>query len=851
MRYQNNAVFHGFLCVAILFAQLPHPAQAHTCCVPDEERSTEEQIADVNRTFDFLESVLQDLPQQSVQPAAMAKQIGSDPELLFEWVRDNTSYIPYQGVLRGSTGVLIDRQGNSLDRALLLSELLRAHRIPTRLVRGTLSVEDAKRLITASQPTVPPKRKPQRISPAMIAAIRKHAESLGLDTGKILEEMHQQSEAWADLGRRVATAADRQTDQLVEMLGNPEESAGDTMASAIKAAQDHWWIQYAKGETWVDLDPSLRNAQVGHSPAAVQSTHDIPLDQPADSVPEEKLHHQVGVRILVEQWLNGKFQEHEALSLVLLPSRVLTQPIQLLHVPKNWPKDVGPLPREDDLAEYIETYRAQDEWQPILRVGEETLAGQSFNDAGDVLQSATPSSPFGALGGALTGESGPKKSAGILTAEWIEYEVITPDGAKQTHRRELFDLVGPAARNQPAPPAGRLPFGNPAPTIAKPTPSDRTLLERNLALGGATEILPQVCELSPEFLEHLMLSQLVQCRGMVHVLVERENTSTTEDLAKHPLPVLPGRSWLLALARSQWSQITGCHLDQPNILTFHLQPGLGAKDQLIMSGGFDIVHNQRAVYPGTPSAWRNRLRQGVSDTWAETLLASPSRLVDSTAALYAAAEKTETPWTVVRTEEDLGKLSLSKDVTARIAADVKNGFVVVAPTQALVSEDLSAEAWWRIDPATGASLGIGAKGWGQAISEYGLRVSSRRWRGEGLAEYVVVALMVCVVNVAGTLVWLFPPLEDKFSEWRVFGYPRDVDLEAMDDSQRELTFEDSWQVLTRMGSDIVSVLLEVAGGAKNAIPPETLREIVGLGGAFPPLLDAIFEALGFSLPEDR
>ncbi len=37
-----------------------------------------------------------------------------DPEKLFEFVRDRTYWVPYQGALRGARGVLSDRLGSSL-----------------------------------------------------------------------------------------------------------------------------------------------------------------------------------------------------------------------------------------------------------------------------------------------------------------------------------------------------------------------------------------------------------------------------------------------------------------------------------------------------------------------------------------------------------------------------------------------------------------------------------------------------------------------------------------------------------------------------------------------------------------
>ena len=73
---------------------------------------------------DGLEEAVKEIPRDTFDPKAIIKKVGEDPEKLFEWVRDHTFWVPYRGSLRGPTGVLMDRLGNSLDRSFLLAELL-------------------------------------------------------------------------------------------------------------------------------------------------------------------------------------------------------------------------------------------------------------------------------------------------------------------------------------------------------------------------------------------------------------------------------------------------------------------------------------------------------------------------------------------------------------------------------------------------------------------------------------------------------------------------------------------------------------------------------------------------------
>src|SRR6185312_14039863 len=63
------------------------------------------------------------------------------------WVRDRTMWLPYQGELRGPVGVLLDRGGSSLDRALLLAELLRLSGQTVRLAHAMLPADRASALL--------------------------------------------------------------------------------------------------------------------------------------------------------------------------------------------------------------------------------------------------------------------------------------------------------------------------------------------------------------------------------------------------------------------------------------------------------------------------------------------------------------------------------------------------------------------------------------------------------------------------------------------------------------------------------------------------------------------------------
>src|SRR5438093_2347410 len=115
---------------------------------------------EMERAFKALEAAEKEIPRDTFDPKAIVDKVGGDPVKLFEWVRDNTYWVPYQGCLRGYIGVLMDRLGSNLDRALLLAELLRVAGHEVGLARAQLTDEQAPTLLSSLSTVTgdPPRR---------------------------------------------------------------------------------------------------------------------------------------------------------------------------------------------------------------------------------------------------------------------------------------------------------------------------------------------------------------------------------------------------------------------------------------------------------------------------------------------------------------------------------------------------------------------------------------------------------------------------------------------------------------------------------------------------------------------
>jgi hypothetical protein len=138
-------------------------------------------------------------------------------------------------------------------------------------------------------------------------------------------------------------------------------------------------------------------------------------------------------------------------------------------------------------------------------------------------------------------------------------------------------------------------------------------------------------------------------------------------------------------------------------------------------------------------SYRARLEQGVVDTNAEAILASDRPDASNAGSAFASS----TNWTTLRRPADpqLAALNLPDDVRTRIGEELSAGYVVVAPRAPVAIGAEAFTGWWRINPSTGATLGMGSSGWGQEMVEYLIILSA-----EGLALAFLFQYMLCKIQ---------------------------------------------------------------------------------------------------------
>lgn len=674
--------------------------QATEPCLADPEDSLaqlEETLFDLYRQVD---RVQESLPSENFNIQARQRLLGDDPQLLFTWVRDQTVALPYDGALRGGRGVLMDRGGSSLDRSLLLADLLEHAGYPVRLARSELTSEQRQLLVaTAAAASIP----------ALDSAepdLHRHdetelAERFGLDPSEIDHWSGQGDEASERLAQAARALVEPQFDALVGEL-----DPADPALELDWQPGEHWWVQYLDNGNWIDLDPSLPRHNAGDRLASAPEETFAPTDLP------DNRFHRLTIRVIAEQDHGPQIEEHVALAETLATATLHGTPVRLNLQPQGLASPAAMLADPDDVQRLAEAIYSRTEWTPVLMVGEDTRVDRSILSDGSTrdlvdrpAQAQAMQEAAGALGGiGVRGRQRADPDTGPeLSAVFVEFLVSAPGRADETFRRPLMDVRGASQRSP-----------QDAASIKVLEWTDRKRRDRAIQMLSGVEILAQSnwwpASYSIGYLLHGMQKNRLSALGIVQAIRRFDNQSLGRAL-EH---MQPASGALIALAfqrHAQSAQPQRIALTRINLMTEFEQFRL-VDDEPVLAHGFDIIDNRIEVIGDGDDPRRVRLHQGILDTALEALLLQSADEVANASLEYQKALTAGLGWIDTDSLDNLDRLD--PDAARQIREATRDGQVV------LLAQDLATGArphWWRLDPTTGTILGMGPDGRGSALVE--------------------------------------------------------------------------------------------------------------------------------------
>jgi hypothetical protein len=226
------------------------------------------------------------------------------------------------------------------------------------------------------------------------------------------------------------------------------------------------------------------------------------------------------------------------------------------------------------------------------------------------------------------------------------------------------------------------------------------------------------------------LGQLQQSQPGIEVLISKtEQGAGAEPVPQSAVKNLPGH-WpghLALLTRfdivETWSKNHRIYRHEP-LIAIHTAGVSGPSVAMVR---VDIVHDPRraiSLLPTVPAHDPDALvAAGVWDTLVEGSMLDASGKSLGTQRVFALAREQGIDFRTILPgeKERAADLGLAADALQFLIDDLDRGFAVIVPVRTPAGLDRT--GWWRVDPVTGASLGMLDDGRGVEVSEYAIVVT--------------------------------------------------------------------------------------------------------------------------------
>lgn len=667
------------LCV-LLALSWSGPAQAQPApAVRGNAAEPAAAVAGVRTRVNRLVTAVKQAQNEPLDTDALLSAVGRDPAALAKWMREQISYEPYAGFMKGPKGAIVSRRANSADKALLLAEALHATGVKAQLVRGKID--------PAGQPETElpaPDNSPEPDA----AALQTFSATSGIPVDRLrslLDEGRAQRQAVAE---NLWTRFERDFEVVAGQLQSAKVPA--PQPRQFTASDEHWWVRTAAGDLDATIDPR---------PAATEAGVFEIKSLPSDTF------HTLAVRMKIKR---DDGTESVLLDAALRSSDLFGSTLVLGNMPVEGMEKLeklGSAAQAPTPKQVIDALASTTKFQPQLSTPSGPIAGAPFDLAGNVLPMSkgrfdhvadaggAQRDAFGGFGG-LGGGADRNEKKSRLTACWVEFALTGPGGssAPLTIRRDLL-VETQAAGAEAAAPAGNA--------------------QRVLDLLVMREVLVLPEEISPAFVTDAQLDFSAQwvdhLAEIVGTLGQRPLSMKNYTGAPRLSATLLGfgssrRAALRRLRDTRFKDLTYVHA-RPTLVSYMRRFVTGPQPKSV--AGIDILHNDLVALGQNAGDWSGSftLAAGVLDTALEHVCnAGPgphnnsSVLLDQ--ALISGAKPVVGP--------DAAKLS--EAARRQMQADGARVAHIVIPGPSV--------AWYRVDLDTGMSLGFVEGGGGQDTSEY-------------------------------------------------------------------------------------------------------------------------------------
>ena len=598
-----------------------------------------------------------------------------DEEKIVQFLQEKFVYQHYVGLLRGVKGTLNSRAGNALDQSVLLAKLLEDAGFETRVANGKLSHHDALGLVNS-------------IDNAQIS----ETISKGEEFEKALSALTTNTQTKIDWQK--TETYNRYLKSKVELEkifkdNNLVLNNTNVTDEYIKQAQDYFWVEYRMGVTqeWKPAHPALKIGQE----VTVKADNYF-----SKAVPKKYLH-QLKIEAFIQQRISDKLSTHSLM--------------------KPWQKPVA------NLGDVVITYSNGASGSSVQGNIDEVVKKTTYftpifngNSAGSkvfdlkgrlidrqAMNSGAQGAFFQTLGNKMDSALGGLSQKGTdetlmqLTAQWLQFTFIHPNGAEVVQKRYLYQTDNFKVTKQTS-------------TSAK------------LALMSEYNFLTSTGDQSSAYLANVYLSLIDDSIPLLHasaqmVFSDDEKLKYSKKSPANGFELLTQYKFMDSQPNSDNKIIK--YKATANLLGF--KQGFIDSQKAFMA--VDVISNRKSyiikkdnnVFQSTKAAFDSGVWETASEWLPSRFLGMEQSSLD-TLQIQAAAKAQNIPMKILNSDDIKNFKGVKETIIQRLHKEIADGYMVVVPERTPTNAKMT--GWWRINLTTGETLGMTADGGGQSIVEY-------------------------------------------------------------------------------------------------------------------------------------
>jgi hypothetical protein len=653
-------------------AETPHAepmdvAASVAAMSPEERRAAYDfEVEELRARLQRLDAYLHRFPASLTDVDALAGELPT-PDAALAFIRDQIALEPYPGLMKGAAGSLVTRGGNALDRALLLSAILKRKQISTQIAHARLSDDQAQQLLQWITST-------PGATERMLASL--NTMDLPRATRPVQQDLSDALDRRAAANARIVEGAVNGSRPFLEASLKSAGGVGtaDTRRQALESLADHYWVQAVIGGQTVDLDPASASATLGQHLADASETFN------PDDLPDDVFQH-VRVRIVAD------FLDANGLH----ATDVLLQDFKAIDLfGKNVRVAISPQT----------TGATESTCQAIMLVGDRRIEGQPFQ-----LNAHQEADAFSGLG--------TESEDSAVTLGRLSLEVVTrgPHLPEVTSRRVIMDRLDESGT--PAKIAGAFADDGSVRPLLMQTWDGAVSIGTNhplFVLRNVLDTMKAQESMDEKARAHIYLGDAFGADDLAAPTLSKELIGffLASDVTRHLL----GR---------QSAEQTTWYYERPRMAFFRhgfvvgdwAQPGPPR-----FTEGIDLMNSPFQFMGPGAAASRLAIASGVADTALEASL-MPGGAVFNTLPLFAAANSQGVSTLTIGPDQKgrLQEISVPPLIRRALENDLAQGQVLVLPSRLVALNDVQTYGWWSVDPATGFALGKMELGGAQGMVE--------------------------------------------------------------------------------------------------------------------------------------